>query len=137
AAAIAGPGPFPLRRLAKSGIAPLLLRRALRCFLGGQAGEVIPVLVVLGGVGLAEIPALAAVRSLRRGPIAGVGATLAVTQAHLRRGAALVAIGAPAGESPVVRSLLLGHRAYLVSPRASFERSKWIHAKTRRTRRQG
>src|SRR5689334_3714050 len=60
-------------------------------------------------MGLAEIPAVLAVRRLGRGPVANLVAALAVAQPQLGRPAALVAVGPPARETPVVRSLLLRH----------------------------
>src|SRR6476469_6940182 len=62
AATVAWPAPLPLRRLAKALGVPLLLRRPLRRLLGVEPGEIIPVLVVLGCVRLAEVPAILAVR---------------------------------------------------------------------------
>src|SRR6185369_12501987 len=109
AAAVAGSRPLPLRRLAEALGAGFLLGGAARGFLGGEAREIVPVPVIFGGMRLAEQPALAAVRGLRRWPIADLGAAFAVAQAQPGRPAALVAIGPPARESPVVRSLLLRH----------------------------
>src|SRR5947209_10125951 len=114
AGAVAGPGPFPLCRLAIAGIAPLVLGFAPRRLLGAEVREIIPVPVIFGGVRLAEIPALAAVRRLGRGLVADRAATHAVAQAHAR-GVAALAVRPPARESPVVRSFLLGHRASLAS----------------------
>src|SRR5206468_10076935 len=109
ASAVAGAAPLPVRRLPEAGGALLFLRRALRRFFRAQVREIVPVLVVFGGVGLAEIPAFLAVRGFGRGLVADFAAPFAVAQAHPRRPAAFVAVGAPARESPVVRSLLLGH----------------------------
>src|SRR4029078_1891641 len=111
--AVARPRPFPLRGLAASGIPKFFLGRPSSGLLGAEAREIVPVPVVLGRMGLAKIPALTAVRRFWRGTIAGVGAALAVAQAHLRRRAALVAVRAPAGKAPVVRSLLLRHSVSL------------------------
>src|SRR4029079_1812845 len=109
----------------------LFLSGAARGFLGAEAREIVPVLVVFGGVGLAEIPALAAVRRLGRGPVADLVAALAVAQAHLRRRAALVAVAAPAGKAPVVGSFLFRHSiplAVIARSRATKQSSsrRWI-----------
>src|SRR5947209_8953433 len=88
-ATVAGSRPFPLRRLAEARIPQLFLGRATGGFFGAEAGEIIPVAVVLGGMGFAEIPALAAVGRLGRGTVADVAAVLAVAQAHSRGVAAL------------------------------------------------
>src|SRR6185503_8364601 len=109
AASVAGPAPFPLRRLAKAGIASLLFRGTDRRLLGAAAGEVIPILVIFGGVRFAEMPALAAVGRLGRGPVADLIASFAVAQSHPSGRAALFAVGAPPRETPVVRSLLSSH----------------------------
>src|SRR5690348_4278954 len=102
-AAVARTRPLPLRRLAEALGAEFLVGFALRSFFGAQTGEVVPVLVVLGGVPFAEIPALRAVRSLGRGTVTDFPAAFAIAQAHPRRVPPLVAVGAPAGEAPIVR----------------------------------
>src|SRR5690349_7943002 len=109
-AAVAGTRPLPLRRLAEALGAEFLVGFALRSFFRGQAGEVIPVLVVLGGVSFAEIPALRAVRSLGRRTVADLPAAFSIAQAHPGRVPPLVAVGAPAGKAPIVRPLLLRHQ---------------------------
>src|SRR4029078_10080633 len=88
-------------------------------------------LVVFGGVGLAEIPALATVRRLGRGTVADLVAALAVAQARLRRRPAFVAIAPPAGKAPVVRSFLFSHSiplAVIARSRATKQSSsrRWI-----------
>src|SRR5262245_5844109 len=57
----------------------------------------------------AEKPPLATVRCLGRGPVTDRVAALSVAQPQLRGVAALVPVGTPARETPVVRSLLLRH----------------------------
>src|SRR5207248_9110514 len=110
AAAVSRPGPFPLRRLAIACVAPLLFRRAAGGLLRAEVREIIPVFVVLAGVRLTKIPAFATVRRLGRWPVADFAAALAIAQTHPRRGPALVAVRAPARESPIVRSLLSSHQ---------------------------
>src|SRR4051812_46946084 len=81
----------------------------MRGFLGTETGEIIPVPIVFGSVGLAEIPAVAAVRRLGRRPVADFAAALAVAQPDLGRGPAFAAVRPPARETPIVRSLLPSH----------------------------
>src|SRR5688500_7314624 len=84
AAAVARPRPLPVLGLAEG--------RGFGAFIGFASGggfgvepfEIIPVAVVLGSVGLAEIPALAAVGRFWRGPIAGRAATVAVAGPNAR-----------------------------------------------------
>src|SRR5215213_4381276 len=87
----------------------LLLGRSPRRLLRRETREVVPVLVVFGGVGLAEIPAILAVRRLGRRSIADLVAALPVAQTHAGRRPPLLPVGAPARESPIVGSLLLRH----------------------------
>src|ERR1700752_1307867 len=77
-AAIAGPGPLVMGRLAEARGTPLLLGRAAGGFLGAEAREIVPVLFVLGGMGLAKMPAFPAVRRLGSGSVADLVATLPV-----------------------------------------------------------
>src|SRR3954447_13323474 len=104
AAAVAGAAPAIMAGAGEGGGAFLLARLARCRLLRGQSLEIIPVAVVFGGMALAEIPALAAVRGFGRGPVAGIFAAMAVALAHglrLARGA----VSPPAREPPVVRSL--------------------------------
>src|SRR3546814_6088596 len=103
---------FPYTTLFRSetlGIAPLASRAGGR-FLGRQTLEIVPVAIVLGGMALAEIPAVGFVGRLGRGPVAGLVAAMAVAPAHLGR-LALAAIAAPARKPPVVRSCRSSHYA--------------------------
>src|SRR6188768_2589288 len=94
AAAVARPAPAIVASLAKTVGALLLLGLARRRVLGGQAFEIIPVAIVFGGMALAEIPALGAVRRLGRRPVARLLATMAIELAR-RLGLARRAIAAP------------------------------------------
>ena len=87
----------------------LLVGLARGRILGGQPFEIIPVAVIFGGVALAEIPALGAVRRFRRGPVAGLVAAVPVAHAH-RLGVARRAVAAPARKTPVVRACRFSHR---------------------------
>src|SRR5687768_18195517 len=62
ATAVAGAAPGIMAGLAVAVGAFLLVGRARRRLLGGQALEIVPVAIVFGGMALAEIPALRAVR---------------------------------------------------------------------------
>src|SRR3954469_14202669 len=71
-AAVAGAAPGIMAGLAIALGAIALLRLAGGGVLGGEAFEIIPVAVVFGGVGFAEIPALGAVGRFGRRPVAGI-----------------------------------------------------------------
>src|SRR4028118_90224 len=101
AAAVAGARPALIAGLLVAIVAASLVGFAPRRVFGGQAFEIIPVLVVFSGVGFTKIPALGAVRGLGRGPVSGVVAAVAVAEAH-RLCAPGRTVFAPAGKAPVV-----------------------------------
>src|SRR4029453_2038786 len=100
-ATIPRPSPFPLRRLAEARSSFFFFGSPPRRFLGTQAREIIPILVVFGRVSFAEIQTLPTIRSLGRGAVANFAAAFAVTQTHFR-GVAALHIRPPTGKSPIV-----------------------------------
>ena len=110
AGAVAGAAPLPVLGLTERRGASALLGLAGGGLFGVEPGEIIPVAVIFGGVGEAEIPALLAVRRLGGGPVAGRIAAVAVASPDSRRLAAL-AVGTPAGKTPIVGSRRFGHKS--------------------------